>query len=408
MNIVAKFQSRCPVCDCLIRAGERVEWSRGEPARHLVCAQPRPKAPAAAPAVFKTEIAPAAVAAPVAAPVVVESDPWSLVAQLAAAEAVAAEPVAAEPAPVAPVPAPATLAPVVEIGSAIIRPRRVSEKRPRPYVVEASAEDLAWDPEARPLHTFLPENESTDGAADETCRAGELFAIVRPGMARWPLSHGAPSKYYRVYSHNRVHASTMAACSGQVTLRRSLIVGQGTHVIHEYDVAHLDSHTIDGAPVTSRLAITVPHTGKAKLRANIVVYIGKDAIGSCVGAKAAHRANNPELWQGEVDAMIERTILLQDALVELLRAASERVLTDMDRKWFRKRGQIVKKSARTALDAMRAWHGVDSRGRARPTWGIWSRRLDDGAIVSLCRLLGGKHGETLDAIVGGKRYGGGE
>jgi hypothetical protein len=37
MTITAKFSSSCPTCHAPITVGERVEWSRGNPARHLVC-----------------------------------------------------------------------------------------------------------------------------------------------------------------------------------------------------------------------------------------------------------------------------------------------------------------------------------------------------------------------------------
>jgi hypothetical protein len=37
MVITAKFSSKCPVCSNPIAPGDRVEWSKGEVARHLAC-----------------------------------------------------------------------------------------------------------------------------------------------------------------------------------------------------------------------------------------------------------------------------------------------------------------------------------------------------------------------------------
>lgn len=38
MTITAKFASTCPCCQQRIVPGVRVEWTRGQPARHLECA----------------------------------------------------------------------------------------------------------------------------------------------------------------------------------------------------------------------------------------------------------------------------------------------------------------------------------------------------------------------------------
>ena len=50
MTITAKFASKCPVCRKGIDAGSRVEWNRGEKARHLGCEQTAPAT--SAPAIF--------------------------------------------------------------------------------------------------------------------------------------------------------------------------------------------------------------------------------------------------------------------------------------------------------------------------------------------------------------------
>lgn len=38
MIITAKFASTCPVCGARISTGEKVEWAKGSPARHVRCA----------------------------------------------------------------------------------------------------------------------------------------------------------------------------------------------------------------------------------------------------------------------------------------------------------------------------------------------------------------------------------
>ncbi len=40
MTIIAKFSSTCPSCNQRIQPGERVEWTKGSPAKHVACANP--------------------------------------------------------------------------------------------------------------------------------------------------------------------------------------------------------------------------------------------------------------------------------------------------------------------------------------------------------------------------------
>jgi len=42
MTITAKFNSTCPVCGKKIKAGEQVEWQKGQKAKHLHCATQQP------------------------------------------------------------------------------------------------------------------------------------------------------------------------------------------------------------------------------------------------------------------------------------------------------------------------------------------------------------------------------
>jgi hypothetical protein len=49
MVITAKYPSRCATCQQSIAVGARIEWSKGQPARHVACAatspSPSPSAP---------------------------------------------------------------------------------------------------------------------------------------------------------------------------------------------------------------------------------------------------------------------------------------------------------------------------------------------------------------------------
>lgn len=43
MIIVARYDSECPICRLLIKAGSKVEWQKGSKARHLSCLPKPPK-----------------------------------------------------------------------------------------------------------------------------------------------------------------------------------------------------------------------------------------------------------------------------------------------------------------------------------------------------------------------------
>lgn len=36
-TITAKFPGTCASCRCAIRAGDKIEWQKGQPSRHVVC-----------------------------------------------------------------------------------------------------------------------------------------------------------------------------------------------------------------------------------------------------------------------------------------------------------------------------------------------------------------------------------
>jgi hypothetical protein len=284
--------------------------------------------------------------------------------------------------------------------SSVINPS-VKSKRPRPIVtaVDVDGEELAWDPICLEQFTFPAE---ADGHEE---RAGDSFAVVRPGHARWPLGH--VSDVYVATPHRGTVKMIAAACSESVKpFKKALMSGHGYRVAHDFHVLNEDKGDLHGMPVTSRLTVVHDHTGLNALRARMVVFVGNDTLGSFVGARAIHVAANPEKWRVEVEAMVEKSKKGQDALMLLLQAADLHVLTEGD------------KALLTALKVpppAGTWAGtlLDScvkyfKGKnTEMTWGVWERRLEDSAIVAMCHVLGRKQfGTPLDEALGGHRYGG--
>jgi len=255
-------------------------------------------------------------------------------------------------------------------------------RRPIPHVVEATDKDLDWEPTKHEVYY------TTNG--ETLVRAGEQFAIVRTGF-KFPLGHA--SDHRRIVSHNKTRDAIYAGpvATGQIVPGVRYIAGHGYHVIQTFDVQHMQAATIDGVQITHKLVVTNDHTGAGAMRASLVCYVGDDAVGAVAFSRARHVSSNPERWTSDVEAMIETAILKQDEILELLRAAQAHVLTDEDRVWLRRKDVIVKNSAHTLLDAFRAWH--ESRGKAKPTWGVWSRRLDDRGLRVMRQLL-----ETLGEL----------
>lgn len=251
-------------------------------------------------------------------------------------------------------------------------------RRPRPVVTEVTPAQLAtWDPTKRETHY-------EGDVAGFLIRNGEQFAIVRPGV-RFPLGHS--SDHRRVVSHNATRAAIMSGpvAAEQVEPGKCYIAGPGYFTAQTFEVRHMHVATVAGVDVTHQLVVTNDHTGAGSMRASLVCYVGLDAVGAVAVAKGRHVASSPERWQSAVDAMIETAILSQDEILDLLTRAQAHVLTDEDRKWLRKRDVIVRRSAKTALDAFRAWH--EGNGKARPTWGVWARRLDSKGLEVLRAML---------------------
>ena len=299
-----------------------------------------------------------------------------------------------------------TTAPQVDIapnfyaanGKTVLNPS-FNSKRPRPIVtaVDVDGEELAWEPECREQFTFV------DG---ETVRSGNSFAVVRPGHERWPLGH--VSDVYKPTGHRGTVKMIKEACAEAVKpFKKALISGHGYRVAHQFHVldeaAQSDLH---GLLVTSRLTIVHDHTGLHALKARMVVYVGDQTLGSIVGARAIHVANNPEKWRVEVEAMVAKSIKAQDALMTLLVAADKHVLTEADKTMITADGVNPPGGEwpGTLLDAMVKYHKGHNSDM---TWGVWERRLEDSAIRTMVKVLGAKkYGRALDEVLGGKRYSG--
>jgi len=290
-----------------------------------------------------------------------------------------------------------------------------SSKRPRPFVTEVTEEELAWDPVALPQFLGTVEGHAAASTGDaekddmslngEVTRSGDSYAVVRPGHSRWPLGH--VSDVYKCTGHRGTVAMVKEACSETVRpFKKALMSGHGYRVAHQFHVLGEDKGDLHGLPVTSRLTIVHDHTGLHALKARMVVFVGDDTLGSFVGARAIHVANNPEKWRVEVEAMVERSHNAQDALMAILRAADTHVLTEADK------GTLTALKvpppggtwAGTLLDScVKYFKGHNSD----MTWGVWERRLDDDAIRAMVTVLGAKKfGVALDLALGGKRYGG--
>jgi len=271
-----------------------------------------------------------------------------------------------------------------------------NDKKPRPYVKAFEQSDLNWDPVVKDQFTV---NEETG----EVIRAGDSVAIVRPGYERWPLGHA--SDVYKAASHRHTVDMILTATDQVEPFGKPLMSGHGYRVVHEFSVRNETITQVHGLPVTSRMTTVHDHTALHALKARMVVYVGDTTLGSIVGARAIHVAENPERWRVEVEAMVERSRKAQEALTALLVAADKFVLGDADRSLLTALGlkPAGKEWGVTLLDSMVRYH---KGGNKDITWGVWERRLNDDAIMAMVKVLGAKKfGVALDLALGGNRYG---
>jgi hypothetical protein len=282
----------------------------------------------------------------------------------------------------------------------VVNPSRGS-KRPRPIVtaVDVDGPELAWEPVCLPQYVMFGPNDT------ELERSGDSFAVCRPGQERWPLGH--VSDVYKPVGHRGTVKMIEEACSATVApFKKALVSGHGYKIAHQFHVNEEEQAELHGLQVTSRLTVVHDHTGLSALKARMVVYLGNDALGSIVGARAIHVANNPEKWRIEVEAMVDRSKRAQAALLELLSVADEHVLSEADKALLEAEG--VKPAGGvwpvTLLDSTVKYHKPFG---TELTWGILERRLGDDAIKAMVKVLGtASFGRKLDEALGGKRYSG--
>lgn len=272
--------------------------------------------------------------------------------------------------------------------------RQVSKnnKRPMPYLRVVDRDDPAidWTAECIELFTIL------DGAA---VRAGEGFAVVKPGGERWPL--GMVSDHYKPTDHCAADRRVLSECLTSITAGSAMVFGHGYQVVYSYLVQHMGASEIGSHKVETRLSVAHDHTGKGAMRASMCLYLDGKAIGAIVTTTAMHVAAQPGIWAQNIESMIESAIVAQDAVLDLLAAADDRKLSEEDIEYLKRKGLKLpsgeegdKWVGKSALDALVYHH----EGRnERTTWGVWERRMTDDGIRGILALLPSEIGKALDA-----------
>lgn len=295
---------------------------------------------------------------------------------------------------------------------------------------------INWKPRLLPLFSF-PHMPQADIAArgSDAVQAGNAVAIVRPGYEGAPL--GIATDMYRPVDHHETVGEVAESTKGRATLEGAIIDGHGYHVVHAFKletpmpekVTELaDAHdvilaiadeppTVRGLPLISRLTLVHDHTGGGSLRASVVCYLGKEiVVGSACFTRRIHvgtgkrnvGVGSKATWLAVVDKMLDTAILQQTAIATLLTKAAETPMTEAAAAEFEARGVFVerervsadeKKAAAergepepvgaiveaTALDVVIAYH---KPRKGRPSWGVWSRRLEGDALTALEAITG--------------------
>jgi hypothetical protein len=286
------------------------------------------------------------------------------------------------------VPAPVpTVAP-----SAVTVSRPTSTKRPLPYMrtVTRESPECDWAPECIELFSVI------GGVA---VRAGEAFAIVRPGSERWPL--GIASDHYKTTDHCAFDARLLNECAASIEPGKVLVSGHGYRVVYDYTIKHMSSQTVGKHTVSTRLVIAHDHTGKGSMQAAMCLYLDNHAIGAIVSTSAMHVAAQPGIWEANIEGMIESAIVAQDAMIDLLTAAESRILDSKDRDMLAKKGLKNPEGCRTALQALVAHHKGYANGKI--TWGVWERSMSDDAIRAILSILPPDIGQALDTSLRSRR-----
>lgn len=297
----------------------------------------------------------------------------------------------------------------------LVKPAK--QKRPSTRMRKVTVADIAWEPIATPL---FYQRVNADATAIDTIRAGRSYAIVRSDED-FPL--GIASDQYHVTSHNVTRHAILTFAADLVTANGIMMSGHGYRVTHGYHVQHaLAKVPSKVGEVLSKLVVCNDHTGSGALTASLVSYVGDAPIGSIVRERALHVGAQPEQWHTSIEGMIETAMLVQGALVDVVTAASEKMLDAESAVILRRykikvrlvtegKGKKAKKVLPkiTVLEAVHAW----LKGHTKEmSWGVYSRRFDDAGIRAMCHVCGlARFGTPIDEILrqkdprNGSRYG---
>lgn len=286
---------------------------------------------------------------------------------------------------------------------------------------------IDWVPTTIQLYSFP---RRLDGGT-RPIAAGSAVAIMREGFESAPL--GVASDMYRPIDHHETVRDVAESTADRASFEGALIDGHGYHIVHAFRLAepvpariaeiakkhkveigdgYPTSPTVRGLPLVSRLTLVHDHTGDGSLRASVVSYLGDDiVVGSACYTRRIHvgagdkdvGVGDKARWLAVVDAMIDTAALQQGAIGALLAKAAETPMTDEAAKVFERHGVFVAREkvsrkerdaaaergepapvgaivAKTALDVVLAFYKQRS---GRLTWGVWSRRLEGGALAAL-------------------------
>lgn len=278
------------------------------------------------------------------------------------------------------------------------KPAATKLDRPKPHVRAVKQEELDWDPICLPQFTLVD---------DVPVRSGDAYAVVRPGHERWPLGH--VSGVYRPSSHRSTVNMLLEAAGDKIEPRVALMAGNGSRVMHEFRTTRSPSENAARMDLCTSLVVVHDHTGLHALKARMVIYSGKNVLGSLVGARAIHVAEQPEQWRAEVETMLTRSESIENVVVDIVEAAVRVPIGPAETLLLESQGiKMPKPWPSNLLDVVIGYHHPIAKGKDKgESFGIWSRRLNDTALVACVEILGKKeYGVRLDLALGGMKYGG--
>lgn len=271
-----------------------------------------------------------------------------------------------------------------------------SEKKPRPYVREVSAEETDWAPVA------IPQWLVVNG---ERVRSGTSFAICREGFERWPLGHSKDR--YKIEGHNEGFDAVLSF-TDKVEAGQNFSTAHGYQVAREYGFKQFFVEHVETARgrvrVSTKLVLTHDHTASGSATAALTLFVDGSAIGAVLFRSMKHVGVQSMRFRQEIAGLAESAVIAQSAVLDLVRKAAERPFTEVEKRWLAKRDVRVKKNPKTLLEALQGYlKGYMSKGI---TWNSWERRLNDDALRLIVQLLGpATVGRDLDDALGGMSRG---